>query len=120
MVLLEAYFNAPHKINFSVRLTPSLEDSYAITQEIIGFRRLQASTHLALSKKLILDISNTKKLPTTTRADDANFHDGVAHPRASLCLRCFGMELCYLLALFRMIQNMKMNLRTDFGVSTSF
>ena len=51
LALLKADFNALHTINFNGRLMPSLESSFAITQEIIGGRRLQAATHLALSKK---------------------------------------------------------------------
>ena len=79
--LLEAYFDALHEINFSGTLMTSLEASSVTPQEIIGSRRSQAATHLALSKKLIVDVSNTKKLSTaTTCADDANFYDKVAHP----------------------------------------
>ena len=51
VLLLEADFNALHKINFNGRLIPSLEISSATTQEIIGGRRSQASVHLDLSKK---------------------------------------------------------------------
>ena len=74
-----------------------------------------------MSKKLITDISNTIKLPTATICADAtNCYDRVAHPYASLCSQYFGMEICYLLVLFRTIQSMKMHLRTAFGVSTTF
>ena len=65
---------------------PSLEVSSFMPQEIIGGRRSQAATHLALSNKLIADISNIRKLPTVTVcADVANCYDIVAHPYASLC-----------------------------------
>ena len=100
---------------------PYLEATSSIPQEIIEGRRSQAATHLVLSKKLIADTSNIRKLPTvTTCADATNYYDRVAHPYASLCSQYFGMEICYLLVLFKAIQNMNMHLRTVFGVSISF
>ena len=72
---------------------PSLEASSSIPREVIGGRRSQAATHLALSKKLIADVSNTRELPTVTMCADAtNFYDRVAHPYASLCAQYLGME----------------------------
>ena len=52
-------------------------------------------------------------------ADATNWYDRVVHPYASICAQYFGMNLSYLV-LFGAIQNMKMHLRTDFGVSTTF
>ena len=76
LLLLEADFNGLHEINFNRKLMPSLQASSSTPQEIIGGRRSQASTHLAMSKKLINDISNTRKLPTVTTCIDAtNFYD---------------------------------------------
>ena len=99
---------------------PSLEASSSKPQEIIGGRRSQAATHLALTKKLIADISNIRNLPTVTACADAtNCYNRVAHPYDSLCSQYFGMDICYLLVLFKEIQNMKMHLRTAFGVSSS-
>ena len=64
---------------------PSYEALSYTPQEIIGGRRSQGATHLSLSKKLITDVSNTRKLTTvTTCADATNFYDRVAHPYASL------------------------------------
>ena len=120
VLLLEADFNGLHKINFNGRLMPRLEATSSIPQKIIGGRRSQVATHLALSKKLIADISNIRKVPTVTICADAtNCYDRVAHYFASLCSQYFGLEICYLLILFRTIQNMKMHLRTAFGVSSS-
>ena len=51
LLLLEAYFNTLHKINFNGRLRSSLEASSAISQKIIGSRRSQSTTYLDLSKK---------------------------------------------------------------------
>ena len=119
-LLLEVDFNGVHKINFNGRLMPRLEATSSIPQKIIGGRRSQVATHLALSKKLIADISNIRKVPTVTICADAtNCYDRVAHYFASLCSQYFGLEICYLLILFRTIQNMKMHLRTAFGVSSS-
>ena len=100
---------------------PSLDASSFMPQEIIGGRRIQATTHLAISKKFIADISNTRKLPTITKCVDAtNCYDRVAHTYASLCSQYFVMEICYLIVLIKKNQSMKMHLRTAFGVSTSF
>ena len=118
ILLLEADFNALHKIEFNNRLIPKLEEVDAIPVEIIGGRRAQAATHLALSKKLIAGIANVKKAPTiTVCADVTNCYDRVAHPFASLCAQYFGLELSHLVALFRAMQSMKMFLRTSFGLS---
>ena len=83
ILLLEADFNAMHKIIFNNRLILSIEAENAIPMEIIGGRRSQAATHLALDKKLIADIANVRKLPTITICADAtNCYDRVAHPFA--------------------------------------
>ena len=58
ILLLEVDFNAMHKIIFNNRLIPSIEADKAIPMEVIGGRRSQAATHLALNKKLIADITN--------------------------------------------------------------
>ena len=109
ILLLEADFKPLHKINFDGRLIPPLWSALSILQEIIGGRRLQAAAYLALSKKVITIISNTNKLPTSTICANAtDCYDQVAHPYAILCSQCFGIELCYLLVIFRTMQNMKM------------
>ena len=103
--LLEADCNTLYNINFNGMLIPSLEDSSNAPQEIIGSRRSQAATHLALRKIIIEDVSNTKKLSaTTTHAEATKCYDRVAHHRASLCVQCFGMDLSYLVVLFRTIK----------------
>ena len=71
LLMLEDFFNALDKINFNSKLMPALEALSSTPQEIIGMIRSQATTHLALSKKLIVDISNTKKLSTDTTFNDA-------------------------------------------------
>ena len=58
ILLLEADFNAIYKIIFNNRLIPNLEVINVIPREVIGGRRSQAATHLALDKKLIVDIVN--------------------------------------------------------------
>ena len=101
---MEADFNCIHKINFNGRLTPSLEASSSMPQEIIGGRRSKAATHLALNKKIIAEIHNTRKLPTVAVCADAtNCHDRVAHYHTSLCSHFFGIEMFYLLVLFKTI-----------------
>ena len=56
--LLEADFNTAYKIIFNNRLIPNLEVINTIPREVIGGRRSQDATHLALQKKLISDIAN--------------------------------------------------------------
>ena len=105
ILLLEADFNALYKIVFNNRLIPKLEEVDAIPVEIIGGRRAQVATHLTLSKKLIADMSNVRKVPR------------VAHPFSSLCAQYFRLTLSHLVVLFRVIQSMKMFLRTSHGLS---
>ena len=86
ILLLEADFNAMHKIIFNNRLIPSIEASDAISMKVIGGRRSQVPTHLVLDKNLIADIANVRKLPMITICADAtNCYDRVARPFASLC-----------------------------------
>ena len=58
ILLLEADFNALNKIVFNTKLMPSLERTNSIPYEIIGGRRGQSLIHIALNKKLMLDIAN--------------------------------------------------------------
>ena len=116
LLLLEAYFNTLHKINFNIRIMPFLEASYSTPQKIIGGRRSQDTSNLVLSKKLIVDFSKTKKLSTATICADAtNCYYRVSHPYDILCVQYFRMDLSYFIP-FRKIQIMKMYLRTAFGV----
>ena len=86
ILLLEEDFNTIYKIIFNSRFIPSIEAANAILMEVIGGRRSQAATHLALDKKLIADIANVRKLLTITIcANVMNCYDRVAHPFASLC-----------------------------------
>ena len=79
ILLLEADFNALHKIVFNNRLTLKLEEVNGIPVEIIGGRRAQAATYLTLSKKLIADMSKVRKVPMITICTDAmNCYDRVA------------------------------------------
>ena len=101
ILLFEADFKTIHKIHFNGRLMPSLDSSANIPCKIIGGIMSQAANHLALSKKLIADISNARKLPTATMCvDAANCYAIVAHQYASLCAQCFGMDIKYLQVIF--------------------
>ena len=121
ILLLEVDYNRLHKIKFNCKLMPRLEAVSSILQEIMDDRRSQATAHLALNKKLIVDISTIKKVPTVTICAGAtNCYDRVAHPYASLCSQYFGLDICYLLILFRTTQHMKIHSCTAFGVSLSF
>ena len=61
-----------------------------------------------------------RKLPIITIcADTTNYYNRVAYPFASMCAQYFGVELSYLVVLFRAIQLIKIFLRTAFGVSKS-
>ena len=110
-----------HKIIFNNRLLSSIEVAEAIPIEVIGGRRSQAATHLALDKKLISDIANVRKLPTiTVYADVTNCYNRIAHPFSSLYMQYFGAEITYLAVLFRAIHLMKMFLWTAYGVSEAY
>ena len=119
--IAKADFNTTRKINFSIRVVPSLEASSVILQEGIGDRKLEDATHLVLSKNIIADVSSTKKPSTAVVSTDAtNYHDRVADLHPSLCSRQFLPNLSYLLVIFRTTQDMKTHMRTTFGVSTMF
>ena len=91
-MLLEADFNALHKIIFNGRILLALEKNDLILVEILGGRQSQSAIHVALNKKLIADIANQIKTPTIViSADTTNFYDQVAHPFASLTAQNFGV-----------------------------
>ena len=56
----------------------------------------------------------------TICTDVTNCYNRVAHLFASMCAQYFGVELSYLVVLFRAIQSMKMFLQTAFGVSEKY
>ena len=75
-MLLEADFNALHKIIVNGRILPILEKNDLIPAEILGGRRSQSTIHVALNKKLIADITNQIKTPTIViSADATNCYD---------------------------------------------
>ena len=101
---MEADFNAVYKIIFNRRIMPRLESNNIIPKEIIGARRTQIVIHLVLSKKLILDIVNIRKLPTITiYIDVTNCGNRVVYIFASLYVQYFGLNITYLLVLFKTI-----------------
>jgi len=56
----------------------------------------------------------------TICADATNYYNRVAYPFASLYVQYFGLDLLYLVVLFRVIQSIKIFLRTVFGVSENY
>ena len=58
ILLLEADFNALHKIIFNGRILPTLENNNLIPAEVLGSRRSQSTIHIVLNKKLITNITN--------------------------------------------------------------
>ena len=90
ILLLEADFNALHKIIFNGRILPVLEKDDLIPLDILGGRRSQSTLHIVLNKKLIADISNqVKALWIIILADATNCYDRVAHPFVSLTAQHF-------------------------------
>ena len=100
---------------------PVLKVSKEIIQEITGGRKIQAPTYLALNKKLITDITNTKKLQiVSTCTKVINYYNRVVYPITSLSTQYFRLDIEYILVLFRIIQSMKMCLYILFRVSKQF
>ena len=96
ILLLEVDFNAMYEIIFNSRLILNIEIKAAIPIEVIGGRRIQSATHLALNEKLIANIANVRKVPTIMICVDAmNYYDRVAHLFASLRAQYFGLEITY-------------------------
>ena len=76
ILLLEADFYDLNKLVFNIRLILSLEHKKAIPYEIIGRRRGHSAIHVALNKRLVLDIANQEKRPTIViSADVTNYYD---------------------------------------------
>ena len=83
ILLLKACFSAAYKIFFSNRPISELEAADAIPTKVIGSRRTQEDTCLALNRKLVDSIDNARKLPMITIcADAANCYNRVAYPFA--------------------------------------
>ena len=104
ILLLEADINALNKIVFNGRVIPRIETAKTIPYEVISRRRGQSSLHVALNKKLVYNIGNQqKKLIVVVSADATNCYNRIAHPILSIAYQHFGLQLEYLLTLFRTI-----------------
>ena len=118
MLLLKADFNTMRMIIFNNRLILNIEAEGLIPIEVIGERKSQSATHLALDKKFILDISNARKVPMIEICiDAANYYDKVVYPFASTCVQYFRIEMPYLVVLLRVIQSIKIFLRAVCRIS---
>ena len=116
ILLLEADFNALHKIIFNQRILPALEQHNFIPMEIVSGRKDQATIHVAINKKLISDIFNQVKTPSAVIITDANnCCHRVSHPFASLTAQHFGVNVDYIMVLLKSIQHVTMFLQTSFG-----
>ena len=68
-----------------------LETRYDVTSEIIGEKRTQAPTNLSLNKKIIVDTSNVRKMPTVATCVDATkCYDRVPHSFVIMRAKYFG------------------------------
>ena len=104
ILLLEADFNALNKIVFNRRAILSIEASKTIPYKVIRGRRGQSLAHVALNKKIVCDIENQlKKLTVVMSIDTTNCYDRIAHSISSMSCQHFGLQLEYLLTLFRTI-----------------
>ena len=61
-----------------------------------------------------------KRLIIIIYVDATNYYNRVAYPFASLNVQYFGLEVSYLLVLFRIIQIIKIFLCASFRVSNRF
>ena len=78
-------------------------------------------THLALNKKLIIDIAIMRKKPIVAiYIDTMNCYVREVYPFTSLLVQYFRLEVPYLLVLLRTIQIIKILLYILFGVSERF
>ena len=80
ILLLETDFNVINKIIFNTRLILILEVNDMILREIMGERRGILAIHVALNKKLSVDIANQNKLLNIiVSADASNYFDRVTY-----------------------------------------
>ena len=92
ILLLEANFNAADKIIFNTWMIPQMERKNEILRKIIGGQKSQSVIHIAISKKIIVDISNQSKQPhVIISVDTSNYFDWVAY--LILVLTCQYFEL---------------------------
>ena len=101
ILLLETDFNTLHKIVFNQRILKALEKHNLIPMEVVGGRKSQAEVHVAMNKKLMVDISNqVKTMSVVISANATKYYDRVAHTFASLMAQHFGVNIDYVMALF--------------------
>ena len=106
--------NPIDKITFNNRLILIIEVANKILIEVIEGRRFKVVTYLALNKKFLASIANARELPIITiYTHTTNYYNVVAHSFASLCAQYFTLEIVCFVVLFRVIQSMKMLLRTS-------
>ena len=104
ILLLEADFNVINKIVFNTRLIPTLKAKDMIPREIMGRRRGILAIHVALNKKLLVDIVNQNKLTNIiVSADASNYFDRVIHLMAGMIYQYFGLSVDFVITFFTKI-----------------
>ena len=103
ILLLEVDFNILNKIIFNSCLILTLEKRNLMLREIIRGRRNQSTLHIALNKKLIVDISNQSKiLYAIASANTFNYFNYIMHLIIGLICQFFRllveMEICLIIA----------------------
>ena len=92
ILLLEMGFNSTHKIIFSSRLMPKLENADVVPHEIIDERREKVVMHLALNNNSILYAVNAQKLLAISIYNNiTNYCNKVVHSFASICAHYFRL-----------------------------
>lgn len=117
VVLTEADFNFNNKI-LGRRAIQHAEDINDIAQEQYGSRKGKSSIDQALNKRLTYDIMRQTKFPGILCSNDAkSCYDRVLHSIASLAYQRIGIPKPPVQCMLKCIQEMKHQIRTNFGIS---
>ena len=118
ILLMEADFNFANKLYFGSRMIRQAEQYDQIPDELFGSRRGRTAIEVAMSRRLIADLSRQRRWPTAIASVDAHTcYDRIVHSIASLCCQRWDTPPLLPTAMFHTIQHMQFHLRTGHGDS---
>jgi hypothetical protein len=120
ILLMEADFNAMSKEVCGARMLEEAWEYKLVPEEIFSKKNCMADNR-GLAKTLFYNIVRQLRVPAAIASVNAsNCYDCIAHTMALLIFQSFGVEDTAVTAMLKVIQEMKIFLRTAFGDSKEF
>jgi hypothetical protein len=120
ILLVEGDFDATNKIVYGVRMLQNARNHNLMPKEIFSDKNRMADDG-TLCKTLFFDIARQARVPAVIASVDAsNCYDRIVHAMASLIFQAFGVPRTAIESMLGAMEDMKLFLRTGFGVLATF